>query len=240
MHEINYKMFLNISKMSEKTYKTTSTKRKISSLESKGYKVVNFKNKGIKMIFECELTNILLIKQILEDTLSVSIKYPDVMNVYFNILCNDDKEYYSYKSDLEMAELMVGSFKYEIDTLKKYIEGCRKDLIKANWMKPIIRDKYDTRASKRKFVVKNKETKEVRYITPDEFSDYYRDIYFVELEKIKKLYSSKLKANVLPKEIMSKIISEARKKLESEVGGYMYVVYKKEFKIGGFNNLDNS
>lgn len=240
MEEINYHKFLAITNLSAETFKSVTIKKKIQSLASKGYVVTNVKGRGLLAVFECTKSSSLLLKEDLQETLGVSIKHPEVMEKYLELLCGAESEIYLFKSDLEISEILLKFFKLELNTLKMYVCNCRIELTKCGWMKPIDTDKCSSTATKKQYVIKDKITGERRIITPDEYLDNYKYIYFIHLDKFKKDYMEINNVTKIPKEDFRRIACKSRRLMEDAIGGYMYVVYKKEFKIGGFNNLDNS
>ena len=221
--------------MSKDTFKATSIERKKKSLESKGYKVVEIKNRGVKSVFICEKTNTTLKKEQLEELLGVNIRHPIVMDKYLELLCNSEDDFL-YKTDTEVAKLLKKHLNYEFETLKTYIGRCRKELIKANWMKKIVRDKYSINTSKRKYILKDRDTKKIKNVTPEEFSDYYKNIYYKKVRELKVGTNEIFDNPEKNKELNKFISSQARRYLNEQINGDLIIIYKKEFKIGGFND----
>ena len=54
MVEISYHKFLEITGMSEETFKATSIERKKKSLLKQGFEVQSIKGRGVKAIFYCK------------------------------------------------------------------------------------------------------------------------------------------------------------------------------------------
>lgn len=237
---INYLDFLKVTNISESSFKKRTKKEKIKALEVKGYIVSNIDGIGIKAVFCCEATEELQARLDLKDVLGIDVKYPIVMNEYLKLLCSDNVNFYLSSSDSEITNILFNRFNLKFNTLKNYLFRCRKDLELCGWMKPIVKDRKDKNATKRRFVIRSKITGETKDISSDEFIDNYRDIYYPEAFRLKNKIIEVQNVSGLTKGQQNTIRSLAREKLEDTINGHMYFVYKKEFKIGGFNNLDNS
>lgn len=233
---IDYEEFLEITKMSESNFKNQAKKYKIKSLESKGYIVKNIDGIGTKAIFHCEISDELKTMMQLKEVLGINVKYPKVMEEYLKLLCSDESEFYLSKSDGEIANILLHCFDLKYSSLKVYISHCRKELVECGWMKPIVTDRRSSVATKRRFVLKNTTTKKSKDISSDEFLNNYRDIYYPEVQKLERDYLISSQSVSLSKEQRKQIRSQAKEKLQNVIEGNMYVVYKKEFKIGGFDD----
>ena len=126
---IDYKRFLEITKMSESNFKNQAKKYKIKSLESKGYIVKNIDGIGIKAVFHCEVSDELKTKTQLKEVLGINVKYPKVMEEYLKLLCSDESEFYLSKSDGEIANILLPYFDLKYSSLKVYISHYRKELV---------------------------------------------------------------------------------------------------------------
>lgn len=233
MTEINYNQFMNITKMSKDTFANTSKQRKINSLQKLGYKVLDIKGRGLNSIFICEETEGLKLKRDLEELIGVNIKYPKVMNKYLSLLLSSEIDI-SFYSDRRVAEFLAKDFNSELSSLRQSLIQCRKELIEAGMMKPVVRDRKDTNASERKFVLKSKYDFSERILDNDEAINNWRDLYYKRITKIKDIV--KTDDNVVTEECDKKIRQEAIKYMQDKIGGSMYTVYKKEFDINKFKN----
>ena len=88
----------------------------------------------------------------------------------------------------------------------------------------------------RKYILKDRDTKKIKNVTPEEFSDYYKNIYYKKVRELKvgtnEIFDSPEKNQRLNKFIGS----QARRYLNEQINGDLIILYKKEFKIGGFND----
>lgn len=203
-------------------------------MESFGYIVNHIEGSGFNTVFHCEVSDDLKTMIQLKEVLRVNVKYPKVMEEYLKLLCSDESELYLSKSDGEIANVLLPYFDLKYNSLRKYILHCRKELVGCGWMKPIVTDRRSSVATKRRFVLKNTTTKKSKDISSDEFLNNYRDIYYPEVQKLERDYLISSQSVSLSKEQRKQIRSQAKEKLQNVIEGNMYVVYKKEFKIGGF------
>ena len=233
MTEISYNQFMSITNMSKDTFANTSRKRKVKSLEKLGYKVLEIKGRGLNSIFICEETESLKLKRDLEELIGVNIKYPKVMNRYLSLLLSSEVDI-SFYSDRRVAEVLAKDFNSELSSLRQSLIQCRKELIEAGMMKPVVRDRKDTNATERKFVLKSKYDFSERILDNDEAIDNWRDLYYKRIKEIKDIV--KTDDNVVTEECDKKIRQEAIKYMQDKIGGTMYTVYKKEFNINKFKN----
>ena len=236
---VDYKKFLEITGISESEYKKRENKSKSKRLESKGYIVKNIKGKGLNTVFECEMSEKLKLENQIKGTLGVDINNVFVMDIYLNMLIEENGVDYMFKSDREIAEIIKSGnhhtvSKYTINTLRKYILYCRKELVECGWMKPIVKNKNEKYCTEKVYKIVNVEEGINKEITIEEFNKIYSELYFKNItENIKIAKSIGLN---LDKESLSNIASKARVKMFKAVGGMPVPIYKKDFKLGGFND----
>lgn len=233
MTEINYNQFMKITKMSKDTFANTSKQRKTKSLEKLGYKVLDIRSRGLNSVFICEETEDLKLKRDLEEFVGVNIKYPKVMNKYLSLLLSDSIDI-SFYSDRRIAEVLAKDFNSKLSSLRQSLIQCRKELIEAGMMKPVVRDRKDTNATERKFVLKSKCDFSERILDNDEAISNWRDLYYKRIKSLKDIV--KTNDSVITEECDKKIRQEAVKYMQDKIGGSMYTVYKKEFDINKFKN----
>ena len=231
MIEIKYNKFLEVTNMSPETFKATSIERKKKSLLKNGYKVLNIKGRGELATFYCEQTEDGVCKNEIKSILNIVSQHPKIMNIYLTMLLEDESVL--DMSDLEVAQIMSEKINCELSTLKRYVCNCRKDLVRANWMRPIIVDLKDRNCSKRSYFIKfsNGQRKE---ITADEFFDNYNIFYYEKINQLKNKYTKSNNTLEIPKEVERLFKAEAYENMKNHIGGHMYVIYRKEFKFGGF------
>lgn len=233
---IDYSDFLKVTNMSETSFKKRTKQEKIKCLESKGYIVKEINGIGTKAIFYCLETDDLKLKKELEQLLKVEVKYPKVMNEYLKLICSENDNFYLSRSDGEIATTLTPKFDYKFNTLKKYLSNCRLELTECGWMKPIVTNKMDKNATKRRYVIKDKETNTTKDIDCNEFLDNYRDIYYPEIQRLTKSVIKTQKITNTTDKQRRQICGMAKNRMEEVLNGKMYFVYIKEFKIGGFTD----
>lgn len=232
---INYESFLEITNVSKPTFKNYTKAQKVKSLEVKGYKVLEIKGRGVNSVFVCEVSDYLQLKLDLEEIIGVSIKHPEVMNKYLSLWLSEKVDI-SFHSDKKVAEILFNDFNYDLLTLKNYIIQCRKELIQAGMMKPIIKDKRNLFATKRKFVLVDKDTFDETFISSDEAIDSWRDLYYSKIKELEKVAQVSSKDGVVSKEVMDYIRQQASAYMKEQLNGSIYTVFKKEFSLIGFEN----
>ena len=233
MIEINSDKFINITNMSKDTFLNTSKQRKIKSLEKLGYKVLNIKGMGVSSVFICELSEDMKLKQDLEEVIGVSIKYPKVMNKYFSLLLSDSMDV-SFYSDRKIAELLFKYFDLDLSVLKLYIIQCRKELVEAGMMKPIVRDKRSPEATERKYILRNNINYEEEIIDTNEAINNWRDLYYKKIEELTNIAKVNSTEKEVSDECSKQIRQQANKHMQEQLNGNMYVVFKKEFSLNKF------
>ena len=231
MIEINYSKFLEVTNMSPETFKATSIERKKKSLLKNGYKVLSIKGRGESATFYCEQTEDGICKNEIKSILNIIPQHPKIMNVYLTMLLEDES--ILDMSDLEVAQIMSEKINCEVGTLKRYICNCRKDLVRANWMRPIIVDLKDRYYSKRKYFIKYPDGQR-KEITAQEFLDNYNIFYYEKINRLRINYAKANNTLDIPKEVEKHFKAEAYENMKNYIGGHMYVIYSKEFKFGGF------
>ena len=94
----------------------------------------------------------------------------------------------------------------------------------------------DKNATKRRYVIKDKETNTTKDIDCNEFLDNYRDIYYPEIQRLTKSVIKTQKITNTTDKQRRQICGMAKNRMEEVLNGKMYFVYIKEFKIGGFTD----
>ena len=236
---VDYKKFLEITGMSESNFKNQAKKYKIKSLESKGYIVRNIKGIGVKAIYECEISDKLRLENEIKNNIGLKVNNAFIMDIYLNMLTEENGVDYMFKSDREVAEIMKNNnfdtiSKYKLSTVTTYVFICRKELVEAGWMKPIVKNKNEKYCTEKVYKIVNVEEGINKEITMEEFNKIYSELYFKNIiDSIKIAKSIGLN---LDKESLSNIATKARAEMFKAVGGLPVPIYKKDFKLGGFND----
>ena len=124
--------------------------------------------------------------------------------------------------------------KYKLSTITTYVCVCRKELVEAGWMKPIVKNKNEKYCTEKVYKIVNVKEGINKEITVEEFNKIYSELYFKNIiDSIKIAKSIGLN---LDKESLSNIASKARVEMFRAVGGMPVPIYKKDFKLGGFDD----
>lgn len=237
MIEINFNDFIKITNMSIETYKNTSISRKIKSLEKSGYKVIGINGRGEKALYLCEE----LIGISLNNKLKIRVSHAEIMSIYLDMLCGEYSEDILFKSDREVASIILENnpkiqSMYKPNTLKRYICECRNQLVQIGWLTNIPKTKEQKLNSDKVYKIVNLEKGINDEITKEEFVEAYRDYYFKYIKDSLKLLDNIDENVIVGKSQLSIIAQKARKNMIDVLGGNPVVIYKKDFKLGGFDD----